>query len=95
MCMVNQFEFRQITNHTGGPNLQRLLLRLARYQIQLEYIRVEITSIADALGRDDPLSPEPWDAKQIDAIPVRQITSNCRQTDIQFHQDHHLLLPTS
>ena len=60
---------------TASPRLQRLLLRLPRYEIQLEYIRGKENSIADALSRVDPLSPEPQDAKQMDAIPVHQITN--------------------
>ena len=42
---------------TASPRLQRLLLRLARYEIQLEYIREKDNSIEDALSRVDPLSP--------------------------------------
>ena len=38
-------------------------------------------SIADALSRVDPLSPEPQDAKQMDAIPVHQITNAIPATD--------------
>ena len=66
---------------TASPRLQRLLLRLARYEIQLEYIRSKDNSIADALSRVDPLSPEPQDAKQMDAIPVHQITNAIPATD--------------
>ena len=61
---------------TASPRLQRLLLRLARYEIQLEYIRGKENSIADALSRVDPLSPEPQDA-----IPVHQITNAIPATD--------------
>ena len=60
---------------TASPRLQRLLLRLARYEIQLEYIRAKDNSIADAMSRVDPLSPEPQDAKPMDAIPVHQSTN--------------------
>ena len=56
-------------------------MRLARYEIQLEYIRGKENSIADALSRVDPLSPEPWDAKQTDAIPAHQITNAIPATD--------------
>ena len=66
---------------TASPRLQRLLLRLARYEIQLEYIRGKDNSIADALSKVDPLSPEPQDAKQMDAIPVHQITNAIPATD--------------
>lgn len=66
---------------TASPRLQRLLLRLARYEIQLEYIRGKDNSIADALSRVDLLSPEPQDAKQMDTIPVHQITNTIPTTD--------------
>ena len=56
-------------------------LRLARYEIQLEYIRGKDNSIAHALSRVDPLSPEPQDAKQMDTIPVHQITNAIPVTD--------------
>jgi len=59
---------------TASPRLQRLLLRLARYEIQLEYIKGKDNSIADTLSRVNPLSPEPQDAKQMDAILVHHIT---------------------
>ena len=59
----------------ASPRLQRLSLMLARYQIQLEYIRGKDNSIACELSRVDPLSPEPQDAKQMDAFPVHQITN--------------------
>ena len=66
---------------TASPRLQRLLLRLARYEIQLEYISGKDNSIADALSRVDLLSPEPQDAKQMDVIPVHQITNAIPATD--------------
>ena len=48
---------------TASPILQQLLLRLARYEIQVEYICGKDNSIADALSRVDPLSPKPMDSK--------------------------------
>ena len=66
---------------TASPRLQRLLLRLARYEIQLEYIRGKDNSIEDALSRVNPLSPEPQDAKQMDTILVHQITNAIPATD--------------
>ena len=66
---------------TASPRLQRLLLRLARYEIQVEYICGKDNSIADVLSRVDPLSPKPMDAKQMDVIPVHHIISNVPATD--------------
>ena len=48
---------------TASPRLQQLFLRLARYEIQVEYISGKDNSIADALSRVDPLSPKPMDSK--------------------------------
>ena len=65
----------------ASPRLQRLLLMLARYEIQLEFIRGKDNSIAYALSRVDPLRPEPQDAKQMDAFQVHQITNAIPATD--------------
>ena len=66
---------------TASPRLQRLLLRLARYEIQVEYICGKDNSIADVLSRVDLLSPKPMDSKQMDVIPVHHITSTVPATD--------------
>ena len=47
---------------TTSPRLQRLLMRLARYEIQLEFISGKDNTVADALSQVDPLSPRPKDA---------------------------------
>ena len=69
---------------TANPRLQRLLLRLARYDIQVEYICGKDNSITDALKRVDPLSPKPMDSKPMDVIPVHHITSTVPATDNRF-----------
>ena len=66
---------------TASPRFQRLLLRLAIYEIKIEYICGKDNSIADALSRVDPLSPKPMDSKQMDVIRVHPITSNAPTTD--------------
>lgn len=76
---------------TASPRLRRLLLRLARYEIQVEYICGKDNSVADALSRLNPLSPKPMDAKQIDVIPVHHITSTVPATDDRL--DRKELLP--
>ena len=58
--------------HCQPERLQRLLLRLARYEIQVEYICGKDNSVADALSRVDPLSPKPVDSKQMDVILVQK-----------------------
>ena len=69
---------------TASPRLQRLLLRLARYEIQVEYICGKDNSITDALSRVDPLSPKPMDSKPMDVIPVHHITSTVPATNNRF-----------
>ena len=66
---------------TACPRLQRLLLILAGYEIELEFISGKDNAVADALSRVDPLSQKPMDAKQMDVIPVYQITSAVPATD--------------
>ena len=66
---------------TVRPRLQRLLLRLATYEIQVEYICGKDNSIADPLSRVDPLSPKPMDSKQMYVIPVHHITSTVPATE--------------
>ena len=66
---------------TASPRLQRLLLRLATYETQVEYICGKDNLIADALSRVDPLSPKPMDSKQMDMIPVHHITLTVPATD--------------
>ena len=63
---------------TSSPRLQRLLLRLAQYDIHIEYLRGKENVIADALSRVASLKPEPKDCNNslsnIERIPVHQIT---------------------
>jgi len=66
---------------TARPRLQRLLLRLARYEIQLENIPGKDNSIADALSRVNPLIPKAQDDKEMDVIPVHQNTGTVPATD--------------
>ena len=65
----------------ASPRLQRLFLRLATYEIQVEYICGKENSIADALSRVDSLSPKPMDSKQMDVIAVHHITLTVPATD--------------
>lgn len=61
--------------------LQTLLLRPTRYEIQVEYISGKGNAVADTLIPVDPLSPKPMDAKQMDAIPVCQVTATVPATE--------------
>ena len=63
---------------SASPRLQRLLLRLAQYDVDIQYLRGKENVIADALSRVCPLPPQPADhhdcTRNIEAIPVNLIT---------------------
>ena len=63
---------------TSSPRLQRLLLRLAQYDVHIEYLRGRENVIADALSHVGPLAPESQDyvtsLNNVEKIPVHQIT---------------------
>ena len=63
---------------TSNPRLQRLLLRLAQYDVHIEYLRGRKNIIADALSHVGPLAPESQDyvtsLNNVEKIPVHQMT---------------------
>ena len=63
---------------TSSPRLQRLLLRLAQYDVHIEYLKGKENVIADALSRITSLKSEHKDysdsLSNIEKIPVHQIT---------------------
>ena len=63
---------------TSSPRLQRLLLRLAQYDVHIEYLRGKENVIADALSRVASLKMESQDCSDslnsVERIPVHQIT---------------------
>ena len=63
---------------TSSPRLQRLLLRLAQYDVNIEYLRGKENVIADALSRVTSTKTEHTDCthslSNIEKIPVHQIT---------------------
>ena len=62
----------------SSPRLQRLLLRLAQYDVHIEYLRCRENIIADALSHVEPLAPESQDyttsLNNVEKIPVHQLT---------------------
>ena len=62
----------------SSPRLQRLLLRLAQYDVHREYFRGRENIIADALSHVGPLTPESQDymtsLNNVEKIPVHQVT---------------------
>ena len=61
---------------SASPRLQRLLLRLAHYDLNIEFLRGKENMIADALSRVCPLQSSNSKTKDsnIDVIPVHDIT---------------------
>ena len=61
---------------SASPRLQRLLLRLAHYDLNIEFLRGKENVIADALSRVFPLQCNNSKTKDsnIDVIPVHHIT---------------------
>ena len=61
---------------SASPRLQRLLLRLAHYDLNIEFLRGKKNVIADALSRVCPLQSSNSKTKDsnIDVIPVHHIT---------------------
>ena len=61
-----------------SPRLQRLLLRLAHYDINIKFLRGKENVIADTLSRVCPLPSSNSKTKEsnIDIIPVHHITQN-------------------
>ena len=63
---------------TSSPRLQRLLLRLAQYDVHIKYLRGKENVIADALSKVTSLKSEHVDCNDIlsniEKIPVHQIT---------------------
>ena len=63
---------------TSSPRLQRIFLRLAQYDVHIEYLRGKENVIADGLSRVTSLKSEHSDCNDslsnIEKIPVHQIT---------------------
>ena len=74
----------------SSPRLQRLLLRLAQYDIHIEYLRGRENIIADALSHVGPLAPESQDyttsLNNVDKIPVHQLTQIAPASTARLHR---------
>ena len=64
---------------SASPRLQRLLLKLAHYDINIEFLRGKENVIADALSRVCPLQSSNSKTKEsnIDIIPVQPHHAEC------------------
>ena len=59
----------------ANPELQCLLLRLAKYDVELTYLKGKDNVIADAFNKVSPLEPESEDRDNFGTIQVYHITS--------------------
>ena len=64
--------FKKAVSETT-PRLQRLMLRLHRYDIQVEYLKGKENVIADALSRVSPLPPSQDDMEHTDLVPINHL----------------------
>ena len=63
----------------ASPRLQRLLLRLSKYNIEIHYLQGKESVIADALSRVCPLPPMQQDYK-LKTIPIHIISNTVLAT---------------
>ncbi len=58
-----------------SPRLQRLLLRLHKYEVKVKYIKGSENVVADALSRVTPLPPKSGDVQPYGLIPLHTLTT--------------------
>ena len=59
-----------------SARIQRLLLRLLQYDIDICYLPGKLNVIADALSRVSPLPPKPFDVKTMNCIAENELSVN-------------------
>ena len=72
---------------TASPRLQRLLLRLAHYDVDIKYLKGKSNVIADALSQVSPLTEyrnSDRSSETIDVIPVHQISSTAPVSELRL-----------
>ena len=69
-----------------SPRVQRLLLRILRYDIDIQYIPGKSNVIADALSRVSPLPPKPVDIKSMNCIPMHSLEINVSATPLRLQE---------
>ena len=73
----------------ASPCLQKLLLRLAQYALDITYLKSKKNVIVDALSRISPKREEELNLQDIDVIPVHYITSTV-PADLDKLQDYRI-----
>ena len=68
---------------TASPRLQKLLLWLAHYDVDIKYLKGKSNVIADALSQVSPLT-ENRNSETIDIIPVYQISSTAPVSELRL-----------
>ena len=72
-----------------STRVQRLLLRLLQYDIDIQYLPDKINIIVDALSRVSPLPPKVTDIKAINCIAENKLSVNipASKTKVEEFQD--------
>ena len=72
---------------TASPKLQRLLLRLAHYEVDIKYLKGKSNVIADALSQVSSLTEyrnSDRSSETTDVIPVHQISSTVPVSELRL-----------
>ena len=68
--------------------VQRLLLRLSKYDVEIEYLQGKENVIADALSRVNPLPPTQQDY-ELQIIPVHTVSKTVPATATRLQEPRH------
>ena len=72
-----------------SARIQRLLLRLLQYDIDIHYLPGKMNVIADALSRVSPLPPKPTDVKAMNCIAEYELLVNIPASQTKMEEFQH------
>ena len=72
-----------------SARIQRLLLRLLQYDIDIYYFPGKMNVIADALSRVSPLPPKPTDVKAMNCIAENELSVNIPASQTKMEEFQH------
>ena len=72
-----------------SARIQRLLLRLLQYDIDIHYLLGKMNVIADALSRVSPLPPKPTDVKAMNCIAENELSVNIPASQTKMEEFQH------
>ena len=62
------------------------MLRVHKYDVELEYLKGKNNVIADALSRVSPMKPTQEDEDQLDLVPIHYLTSTLPATPTRLDE---------